>query len=295
MMKLAVIVALARFLAYPRRRGNSFGWVIAAVLIAVIPVFLILKQPDLGTSIIFFILLLSLLFWTGLSVYLILFLITPLLSLILAFHWIPWGLFFLGLLIAMFYIRPGKWLGSLVIAVNLMVGVITPLLWNNLHDYQKDRILSFIDPRKDPLGAGYQLIQSKVALGSGGLTGKGYLHSSQARLEFLPMQHTDFVFSVQGEEFGLWGCMIILFLLGYVAYLGIGVANKARNNFASSLAWGIITVLIAQAVINIGMTVGLLPVTGIPLPFLSYGGSAMLVNWIMWGILMNISSHWQEY
>jgi len=294
-MKLAVIIALARFLAYPKRASRNFWWVIAATALAGVPMLLVLRQPDLGTSLIFLILLLSLLFWSGLSLYLILLLVTPLLSLVLAFHWIPWGLFFIGLLMALFYIRPGKWLGTFVIALNLIGGVATPLLWNHLHDYQKERIVTFIDPYKDPLGSGYQLIQSKVAIGSGGLLGKGYLHSSQARLEFLPMQHTDFVYSVMGEEFGLVGCLFILFLLGYMVFHGIQVANKARNNFASLLVWGIVSVIGFQSFVNIGMTLGMLPVTGIPLPFVSYGGSAMLVNWAMWGLLLNGSAHWQEY
>jgi rod shape determining protein RodA len=294
-MKLAVILALARFLAYPRRTPRSFLWVILAALLAGLPMLLVLKQPDLGTSLIFSVILLSLLFWTGLSLYLIVLLITPLLSLILAFHWISWGLFFLGLLIALFYLRPGKWLGTFVVVLNLLTGIVTPILWNKMHDYQKERILAFLDPSRDPLGSGYQLIQSKVAIGSGGLLGKGYLNSSQARLEFLPMQHTDFIYSVLGEEFGLLGCSLFLFVLGYMLYRGIQLALKSRNNFSSLLAWGIITVLGFQSFVNIGMTLGILPVTGVPLPFISYGGSALLVNWAMWGLLVNISAHWQEY
>lgn len=294
-MKLAVIIALARFLAYPKRAFHNFWWVIAAAALAGVPMLLVLRQPDLGTSLIFLILLVSLLFWSGLSIYLIFLLVTPLLSVVLAFHWIPWGLFFLGLLVALFYSRPGKWLGVFVVLLNLIGGVATPLLWNHLHDYQKERILAFIDPYKDPLGSGYQLIQSKVAIGSGGLLGKGYLHSSQARLEFLPMQHTDFIYSVMGEEFGLVGCFLILFLLGYMVYHGIQVAKKARNSFAGLLAWGIVSAIGFQSFVNIGMTLGMLPVTGIPLPFVSYGGSAMLVNWAMWGLLSNANAHWQEY
>jgi len=294
-MKLAAIVALARFLAYPKKSSHDFLWVIITVLMAALPMLLVLRQPDLGTSLIFLALALSLLFWSGLSVYLIFLLVTPLLSLPLAFHWISWGIFFVGVLIAIFYIRPGKWLGIFIILLNLGAGIITPLLWNRLHDYQKDRILSFLDPRKDPRGAGYQLIQSKVAIGSGGVLGKGYLNSSQARLEFLPMQHTDFIYSVLGEEFGMGGCLLILSLMIFLFYKGVLTAQKARNSFASLLAWGITTVLAFQSFVNIGMTVGILPVTGIPLPFLSYGGSAMLVNWAMWGLLSNVNARWQEY
>ena len=294
-MKLAVIIALARFLAYPKKSSHNFFWIVLVVLLAGIPTLLVLRQPDLGTSLTFMVVLFSLLFWSGLSLYLLFLLLTPLLSLLLAVHWIPWGIFFLGLLVTIFYIRPGKWLGSFIIVLNLMIGIATPLLWNQLHDYQKERILAFLDPSRDPLGSGYQLIQSKVAIGSGGLLGKGYLNSSQARLEFLPMQHTDFIYSVLGEEFGLLGSSLVLFILGYMLYRGIQIALKARNTFSSLLAWGIVTVVGFQSAIKICMTGGLLPVTGIPLPFISYGGSAMLVNWAMWGMLLNINSHWQEY
>jgi rod shape determining protein RodA len=294
-MKLAVIIALARFLAYPKKITNNFIWVIVAVIFALAPMLLVLKQPDLGTSSTFLIILLSLLFWSGLSIYFLVLLVSPILSLILAFHWLSWGIFFAALLTVILRSRPGRWLGTFVVMLNLSVGIITPIVWNNLHDYQKDRIFSFLDPNKDKLGSGYQLIQSKVAIGSGGLLGKGYLNSSQARLEFLPMQHTDFIYSVLGEEFGLAGCSFVLALLAVMVYRGVKIALKARNNFAGFLAWGISTVLAFQAFVNIGMTLGLLPVTGIPLPFVSYGGSAMMVNWAMWGIMLNISANWQEY
>jgi rod shape determining protein RodA len=294
-MKLAVIVALARFLAYPKKITNNFIWVVIAVFFALVPMLMVLKQPDLGTSSTFLFILLSLLFWSGLSIYFLGLLISPFLSLILAFHWLPWGVFFAGLVTATLRLRPGRWLGTFVVMLNLLVGIVTPMVWNNLHDYQKDRIFSFLDPNKDKLGSGYQLIQSKVAIGSGGLLGKGYLNSSQARLEFLPMQHTDFIYSVLGEEFGLAGCSVVLALLAIMVYRGVKIALKARNNFAGFVAWGIATVLAFQAFVNIGMTLGLLPVTGIPLAFISYGGSAMLVNWAMWGVLLNIGANWQEY
>ena len=295
LMKIVLVIALARFLAYPKRITTNFIWVVVAVLMTLVPVMLVLKQPDLGTSIILLSIMLGMLFWSGLSIYMIALLITPVMSLLLAYHWITWGLFFVSLIVGMFFLRPGRWLGSLVILGNLFAGIVTPILWHQLHDYQKERIMSFLNPNLDPLGAGYQLIQSKVAIGSGGFLGKGYLNSSQARLDFLPMQHTDFVFSVLGEEFGLLGCLLILFLMGYLFYRGIMLAKKSRNNFSSLLACGIISILMVQVFVNVGMTVGLLPVTGIPLPLMSYGGSAMLVNWCMLGLLLNINAHWQDY
>ena len=173
--------------------------------------------------------------------------------------------------------------------------MITPLIWNRLHDYQKDRIIVFLDPGRDPQGAGYQIIQSKIAIGSGGLLGKGYLQGSQTKLAFLPHQHTDFVFSVLGEELGFWGSLMLLGLFSFMIIKGILIANKARNAFASNAALGITSILAFQMLVNIGMTVGFLPVTGLPMPFVSYGGSSMLSSWIVVGLLLAIHYRWYEY
>jgi rod shape determining protein RodA len=178
---------------------------------------------------------------------------------------------------------------------NLAFGMITPLVWNRLHDYQKDRIIIFLDPGKDPQGAGYQILQSKIAIGSGGILGKGYLQGTQTKLAFLPHQHTDFVFSVLGEEFGLWGALVLLGLFSFLLIRGISIAYKSRNNFSSNVALGITGIFAFQMLVNIGMTIGFLPVTGLPLPFVSYGGSSLLSSWILVGILLAIHYRWYEY
>ncbi|MGB3093958.1 MAG: rod shape-determining protein RodA, partial [Candidatus Zixiibacteriota bacterium] len=200
--KIAAIFPLAKYLAYSRRSVYSFRWLVTVVGIAFLPALLILKQPDLGTSLVFFAILISMLFWSGVPLFYLFLIVSPFISLICAFHWFPWALFFLILVLLLYYVRPGVVFSAGFLLLNLAFGMITPLIWNKLHHYQQQRIIVFLDPGRDPQGAGYQIIQSKVAIGSGELAGKGYLEGSQTKLAFLPHQHTDFVFSVLGEEFG---------------------------------------------------------------------------------------------
>jgi rod shape determining protein RodA len=169
------------------------------------------------------------------------------------------------------------------------VGIITPYLWSQLRPYQQQRILTFINPEQDPKGAGYQIIQSQVAIGSGGVWGKGYLNGTQTHLRFLPAQHTDFIFSVIGEEFGFIGVMLILLLFMLLIIRLIAIASAIRQSFASMTVIGVATIVLFHVIINIGMTIGMAPVTGLPLPFLSYGGSSLMANLVMMGIILNIS------
>jgi rod shape determining protein RodA len=293
--KLAFIFVFARYLSYTKRSIYSFKWLATTIFLVSIPAVLILKQPDLGTSLVFFALSLSMLFWAGVPLLFMVILISPLVSLICGFHWSTWALFFLGFLLVLYYHRPGFAFGVFMILLNLTVGTVTPLFWSRLHDYQKARILTFLDPGRDPQGAGYQILQSKIAIGSGGVLGKGFLQGSQTKLAFLPMQHTDFIFTVTGEEFGLIGALVILSLFAFIVFRGILIAKKARNAFASFTALGITTIFGFQMVVNIGMVIGIMPVTGLPLPFLSYGGSSMLLSWISVGLLLSIGYKWYEY
>jgi rod shape determining protein RodA len=155
--------------------------------------------------------------------------------------------------------------------------------------------LTFLDPGRDPRRAGYQIIQSKIAVGSGGVVGKGYLGGSQSQLEFLPERHTDFIFSVLGEEFGFVGTIIVVLIFGYIFYRGIMIAARCRSNFISNLAWGAVTILFFQFFINVGMTFGLMPVTGLPLPFLSYGGTSLIMSWVLISFLIMAGYYWTEY
>ncbi|MCK4385924.1 MAG: rod shape-determining protein RodA [candidate division Zixibacteria bacterium] len=293
--KLAIIFALSRYLAYSKRSIYSFRWLAAVIGIALLPALLILKQPDLGTSLVFFAILISMLFWAGVPVFYLFLIVSPFISLICAFHWVAWALFFLVVIFLLYRLRLNFIFSVGFLLVNLAFGMVTPLVWNQLHDYQKDRIIVFLDPGKDPQGAGYQIIQSKIAIGAGGLSGKGYLQGTQTKLAFLPHQHTDFVFSVLGEEFGFLGTLILWGLFSFLIIKGIIIANKTRNVFSSNVALGITSILAFQMLVNIGMTVGFLPVTGLPLPFVSYGGSSMVLSWILVGLLLAIHHRWYEY
>jgi rod shape determining protein RodA len=164
-----------------------------------------------------------------------------------------------------------------------------PLLWSSLKVYQKSRILTFLNPDRDPLGAGYHIIQSKIAIGSGMLTGKGFLKGTQNALSFLPEHHTDFILSVLAEEWGLVGCSVLLFLYFIFLFWGLNIAYNCRNMFGSILAFGVTTMIFWQIFINIGMVMGLMPVVGVPLPLVSYGGSSVITNMVGFGILLNIS------
>ncbi len=170
----------------------------------------------------------------------------------------------------------------------LCLGAI-PLVWFALKDYQKSRILIFLNPDRDPLGTGYHIIQSKIAIGSGMLTGKGFLKGTQNALSFLPEQHTDFIVSVLAEEWGLVGCSILLLLYFFLLFWGLNIAYNCRNMFGSILAFGVTTMIFWQIFINIGMVMGLMPVVGVPLPLVSYGGSSVITNMVGFGILLNIS------
>jgi rod shape determining protein RodA len=165
----------------------------------------------------------------------------------------------------------------------------TPLIWRFLKDYQRERLFVFINPQDDPLGAGYNIIQSMIAIGSGGITGKGYLQGTQTQLSFIPEHHTDFIFSVLGEEWGFIGCALILILYYIMIRKTFEIARKARDREGALLALGIASMFAVQIVINVGMTVGLLPVTGLTLPFVSYGGSSLMFSYAAIGMLLNIS------
>jgi rod shape determining protein RodA len=293
--KIATIFPLARFLAYSKRSFYSFRWLVSVVGMALLPALLILNQPDLGTSLVFFAVLIAMLFWSGVPLFYLFLIVSPVISLICASHWVFWALFFLILVSILYHVRPTFIFSVGFLLLNLAFGMVTPLVWNRLHDYQKQRIIVFLDPGRDPRGAGYQIIQSKVAIGSGGLAGKGYLEGSQTKLAFLPHQHTDFVFSVLGEEFGLLGAIVLLGLFAFLIIKGTLIAQKTRNTFASNVAIGLTAIIGFQMMVNIGMTLGVMPVTGLPLPFVSYGGSSMLLSWVILGILLAINSRWYEY
>ncbi|MEZ5358791.1 MAG: rod shape-determining protein RodA [Candidatus Zixiibacteriota bacterium] len=293
--KLAVLLALARYFAYTKLPPTSTKRLAFSLILVIIPVLLILKQPDLGTSLVYLVILFSVWFFSGLSPIYLMLIVSPIVSLIAAFHWLAWVIYFFLLLLVLFFSRPGLSFSVLTTVVNLLFGMMTPLMWNRLADYQKMRILIFLDPGRDPQRAGYQIIQSIISIGSGGILGKGALNGSQTRLEYLPVRHTDFVFSVLGEELGFIGGVIMIALFAFILFRGMKIATKCRSNFLATVAWGVVTIIFFQMVVNIGMTLGLMPVTGLPLPFVSYGGTSLVFFWVLIGFLVMADSRWQEY
>lgn len=293
--KVALLFAMSRFFAYTKLGVNSKRKLAISALMTIIPVMLILKQPDLGTSLVFWVILFALWFWSGLSVFYIVLILSPILSLITASHWLAWAIYFVVLLIFLFIYRPGFMFGIFAVIANLAFGAINPFIWNRMADYQKLRILVFLDPGRDPRGAGYQIIQSKIAIGSGGIFGKGFLNGSQTRLDFLPEPHTDFIFSVLGEEFGLVGALVVLFLFSFIFYRAVRIAVRCRSKFASLVVIGALSIIVFQFLENIGMTLGIMPVTGLPLPFLSYGGTSLVLFWSLIALMVSADARWQEY
>ena len=179
----------------------------------------------------------------------------------------------------------------IVLFLSVIIGLAAPLLWHVLHDYQKQRIITFLNPESDPLDTGYHIIQSKIAIGSGGAFGKGWLEGTQSHLNFLPEHATDFIFAVSGEEFGFVGSAILIILVVLIALRGLHIARYAQTSFTRLLAAGLAMIFFLSAFVNIGMVMGILPVVGIPLPLVSYGGTAMVTFLAGFGILMSISSH----
>jgi rod shape determining protein RodA len=171
----------------------------------------------------------------------------------------------------------------------VVLPIMIPFGWFFLHDYQKQRIMTFLDPGNDPLGAGYHIIQSQIAIGSGGFWGKGFLEGTQSQLRFLPEKHTDFAFAVFGEEWGFFGSIMLLILFCSFLYQIYIVTMEAKDDFGSYLAAGVFFYFFWQILINIGMVLGIMPVVGIPLPFISYGGSASVVNFCMVGLVLNVA------
>jgi rod shape determining protein RodA len=251
----------------------------------------VILQPDLGTALAFLGILFSVLYWAGTPVPLLLLLASPGLALILAFDVRVWSVYILLVTGGLYLYRYRLFLYESVAVglANFAAGTIARPLWNTLEEYQQNRLLVFLDPSVDPQGSGYHLIQSLVAIGSGGLTGKGFTLGTQKRFDFLPEQHTDFIFSVVGEELGFLGVAIVLGGFAFVLARLVRMAENSGDPFAGLVLFGIFGAWLVHIFVNVGMTVGLVPVTGIPLPFVSYGGSFLLMSWVAVAIAVRVA------
>lgn len=248
--KVFLIICLADFIDKRTEWLEEFKDYVPIFLYILVPFVLVMKQPDLGTS-----------------------------------------LTFIAIFIGMIFICGFKWKWILSCTVSFVA--LMPVFWMILKDYQKNRIRVFLNPELDPYGSGYHVIQSKIAIGSGGLFGKGWLEGTQSQLNFLPENHTDFIFAVAGEEFGFIGTLFIIILYLIIIWRGITIALNAADNFGTLLAVGVTSMFMFHILVNIGMTAGIMPVTGVPLPFLSYGVSSLTTNMMLIGILLNINTRQQ--
>jgi rod shape determining protein RodA len=293
--KIATVLVLARRFDAPHCDLRKIRHWLPALLLALIPFAMVAKEPDLGTSLSFPVILIAMLYWGGMPLGTLLLGLTPVFNVLLFFMTGTLWWFGGGLAVLIAVVRP-KWSTLLVIlALNGAVAYAMPHLWNHLADYQKRRIETFMNPDQDPSGSGYQIIQSKIAIGSGGVVGKGYLRGTQKALAFLPMRHTDFIYSVVGEEFGLLGALTVVLLYALLIVRGYRLALVARNGFASLMTVGLVTALFFHVMVNMLMTIGWAPVTGLPLPLLSYGGTALIVNGIQIGLLQNVALRRGEF
>ncbi len=249
LMKITLVLALARYFhSLSHEEVGRVTLLVPPLALIALPTLLVLRQPDLGTSMMLVLAATALMFVAG----------------------VRWWKFAL---------------------VGAAAAGATPVVWNMLHDYQRRRVLTFVDPSTDPLGAGYHIMQSKIALGSGGLFGKGFLSGTQSHLNFLPERQTDFIFTMLAEEFGLAGAGFLLLLYLLIFAYGIAIALRARSQFGRLLGVGLTTTLFLYVFINVAMVTGVIPVVGVPLPLISYGGTAMLTVMIGLGLLLSVWVH----
>jgi rod shape determining protein RodA len=289
--KIALIISLAAILH--SEPASTLTAVLRVLGVAAVPWMFVFLEPNLGTSLVFGAITLGMLYWGNANPGWLMLMISPIISAIVFNAFLPaWFVWIVAMGIIGW--RSFSWpilggLGALV--VNAVSGGLGHFLWGLLKDYQKDRIILFLDPDKDPLGGGYHLIQSRIAIGAGELWGRGLHHGTQTQLRFIPEQHTDFIFSAIGEELGFVGCMFVLFLFWFLCLRLVIIAQNAKDNFGSLIAIGVLSMIVFQTVVNIGMNIGLAPITGIPLPLLSYGRSALLANFLGIGLVESVANH----
>jgi len=288
--KVATVLMLSRFFTNEDKEISIKDPVnfIKACVIVIIPIVLIMRQPDMGTSLVFFSLILPVFMWAGMSFYALVVIILPLIIASVSFLKYEYFYFAVGLsIIILLLFRKKFYLTLLFSILNFISGYSVNFLYSKLQPHQQDRILAVINPSSDPLGTGYNVIQSKVAIGSGGIWGKGLLKGTQTQLKFIPEQWTDFIFCVIGEEMGfIVSSVLILLFLALILKL-VNNAYSSKNNFLSLACIGFASIFLFHLIINTGMTLGIMPVIGIPLPLVSYGVSSLLSFMIMLGIGMN--------
>tara|TARA_S200000501_G_scaffold83977_1_gene76485 strand:- start:3632 stop:4861 length:1230 start_codon:yes stop_codon:yes gene_type:complete len=288
--KLVIVLTLARYLSDRKIEFDHFGAILIPFIIAFIPAVIVLNQPDLGTAIVMMSPVIPMLYWVGARPFHLFLVIAPALSIVTAFDVSVFTSWTIVMGIIIFLSKPKLWSGISIFFSNIFLGLVFPLFWNGfLRPYHRNRILTAINPELDPLGSGYQVIQSMTALGSGGFFGKGWSEGTQTQLKFLPVQESDFIVSVIGEELGFFAILIMVFLFLYLIMKILYLAFHSTDRFSGLVLVGISTIFLSHIFVNCSMASGMIPVKGLPLPFVSYGGSFLLSSFIMIGIVINFS------
>ena len=292
--KVFTTIALARYLSDHTIQIKKFYSIIIPIGFVLIPSIIVMKQPDLGTAIVMLVPVLPMLYWSGARPFYLFLIIAPVFSMLTAFQTISFTIWALILGAIIIGARQTVIVSILLFFGNIFLGLISPFAWNSLSSYQQGRILSFLNPEKDPLGVAYQVIQSKTAIGSGGIFGKGWGEGTQTHLKFLPVQESDFILSVIGEEMGF---LVIAIVLSVICYFIIQILKRAflsKDKFSSLSLIGLASIMLAHSFVNTAMTVGLIPVKGLPFPFISAGGSFLITSYIMVGLVINLSVNYSD-
>ena len=292
--KIFLVIALARYLSDNSIKIQYFKSIIGPILIALLPVIIVLNQPDLGTSLVMLSVIFPMLYWAGARPFYLFLLIAPVLSILSAFNVVMFSFWALVIAIVIYYSKTSLIASAGYFFGNIFFGLFARPLWDLLNPYQQNRVLTFIYPDKDPLGAAYQIIQSKTAIGSGGLFGKGWGQGTQTHLKFLPVQESDFILSVIGEELGFITIITILFTFGYLVSNILRNSYLSKDKFSSLILIGLGSILLAHVFVNTAMTVGLIPVKGLPLPFISAGGTFLITSYLMVGLIMRFSINYSD-
>lgn len=292
--KLGIIITIAGLLH--ERPASTIAMMAKTLAITAVPWLFVFLEPNLGTSLVFGAITMGMLYWGGANPGWLLLLISPPIAAIFFNLSIPIWLVWVGAIgVIAWRTLPWVWVGTLTaVVINLVSGGLGHVLWGLLKPYQKARITLFLNPDQDPLGGGYHLIQSRIAIGAGEFFGRGLNKGTQTQLNFIPEQHTDFIFTAIGEELGFIGGVLVLIAFWVMCLRLVIIAQNAKDNFGSLIAIGVLSMVVFQTMVNIGMTIGLSPVTGIPLPFLSYGRSALLMNFLAMGLVESVANFRQR-
>ena len=282
--KILVVLALARYLTDYQKHLDKFLYSLVPLGIALLPALFIMGQPDLGTAIVYLVVAMMMMSWAGVQTFHLFVMIAPLTSIITGFNYYSFTIWMLVVGLVLYFWKPGLRWGVTIFTGNVLFGILAPKLWSVIPLYQQRRVLSFLDASSDPHGAGYQVLQARTAIGSGGVFGKGIGEGTQTHLRFLPARDTDFIIAVVGEELGFLAILTVLILFGWLLLRMVDRASTTQYQFASTAIIGFATILLVHVFVNMAMATGLMPVTGLPLPFMSYGGSFLLTCALIIGL-----------